>query len=335
VIRRAMPGAPDANALWEHFRGYLLKNWVRTQVLSEPSMFIQEVGPGQYARMEADNDGFLITAPTEDHIDSLARPLEDAWQMTKQQLSRRTPILSKERPTTEAADTKTGDPSSLQHFGLQIERMPDGGLKLTNPKLVAALLARHGMTDCNPTILPHVACATLHSTQDGEPLADPSAYRAVVVGSLHILRDNTHPLIVHPVGVLGRHLVRPDRHMVATKSVLRYLRGDMNTGLVFPRSEGIRMEGYTDSNYANCTATRASISGLLVTVNDSPVHWSFSRQTTVTRSSTKADYIVADAGAGVLVWLALLVDDLRVPLVKHFTTLIIDDKPAASIITAW
>jgi hypothetical protein len=25
-IRRAMPGAPDANALWEHFRVYWLKN---------------------------------------------------------------------------------------------------------------------------------------------------------------------------------------------------------------------------------------------------------------------------------------------------------------------
>jgi hypothetical protein len=34
--------------------------------------------------MEADNDDFLITAPTEDHIDRLARPLEDAWQITKQ-----------------------------------------------------------------------------------------------------------------------------------------------------------------------------------------------------------------------------------------------------------
>jgi Reverse transcriptase (RNA-dependent DNA polymerase) len=41
VIRRAMPGAPDANALWEHFRDYWLKNWGWTQVLSERSMFIQ------------------------------------------------------------------------------------------------------------------------------------------------------------------------------------------------------------------------------------------------------------------------------------------------------
>jgi hypothetical protein len=82
AIRRAMPGAPDANALWEHFRDYWLKNWGWTQVLSEPSMFIQEVGPGQYARMEADNDDFLVTAPKEDHIERLARPLEDARQIT-------------------------------------------------------------------------------------------------------------------------------------------------------------------------------------------------------------------------------------------------------------
>jgi hypothetical protein len=159
VMRRAMPGVPDANALWERFRDYWLKNWGWTQVLSEPSMFIQEVGPGLCARMEADNDDFLITAPTEDHTDRLARPLEDARQITKQKLSRRTPSQSKERPTTNAADTTTGDPSSLQHVGLRIERMPDGGLNLTNPRLVETLLARHGMADCNPTILPHVASA--------------------------------------------------------------------------------------------------------------------------------------------------------------------------------
>jgi hypothetical protein len=193
VIRQAMPGAPDANALWAHFRDYWLKNWGWTQVLSEPSIFIQEIGPGQYGRMEADNDDFIITVPTEHQIDRLARPLEDVWQITKQMLSRRTPIQSKERPTTNAADATTGDPSSLQRVGLRIEQMPDGGLKLTNPKLVDALRACHGMADCNPTILLHVACATLHSSQDGETLVDPSAYHAVV-GSLRFL---AHHLFTH------------------------------------------------------------------------------------------------------------------------------------------
>jgi hypothetical protein len=118
--------------------------------------------------MEADKDDFLITAPTEARIDRLARPLEAAWQTKKQNLSRLTPIMSDERATAQTAETVIGDPSSMQHVGQRIERMPDGGLKLTNPNLVDALLSRHGMADCKPTILPHVASATLRSAQGGE-----------------------------------------------------------------------------------------------------------------------------------------------------------------------
>jgi hypothetical protein len=278
--------------------------------------------------MEADDD-FLITAPTEDHIDRLARPLDDARQITKQKPSGRTPIQCKERPRTNAADTTTGDPSSLQHVGLRIERMPDVGLKLTNPKLVDALLVRHGMADCNPNNPQHVASFTLQSTQDRVPVVDPSTKRSVF-GSLLFLADSTHRLVAHAVDILGRHLVRPALgHIVETKNVLRYLRGNANTGLVFPRSDGISIDGHTDSDYTNCSDTRASISGVLGTVKSSPVHWSSSRQTTVTRLRTEAEYIAADPGALVLVWLAHLADDLGVPLVKRSTILTID-KPAAT-----
>jgi hypothetical protein len=126
-----------------------------------------------------------------------------------------------------------------------------------------------------------------------------------VVGSLRLLADTTYLLIGHPVGVLGRYLFRPGlRHMAATTNVMRYLRGNVKTGLVFPLSEGIRIVGYTDSDYANCTDARASISGVLVMVNGSPVHWYSSRQTTVTHLSTEAEHIAVDAGARVLVWLS-------------------------------
>jgi hypothetical protein len=113
---------------WEHIRDYWLKNWALIQVLSEPSKFIQEVGPVQYARMEADNDDILITVSQGNTFHRLARPLEDAWQTIK---------LSKVRPTTEAADTPTGDLSNLQQVGLRIKRMSDRDLKLTNPNWLA------------------------------------------------------------------------------------------------------------------------------------------------------------------------------------------------------
>jgi hypothetical protein len=69
---------------------------------------------------------------------------------------------------------------------------------------------------------------------------------------------------------------------------------------------------------------------VLVTVNGSPVYCSSSHQTTVTHSKTEAEYIAADAGARVLVWLTQPADDLRVSLVKSSTSLTIDDKPAAT-----
>jgi hypothetical protein len=158
----------------------------------------------------------------------------------------------------------------------------------------------------------------------------PRTVRAAV-NPLLFLADATHPLIAYPVGALGRHLVRPPlKHIVATKNVMRYLRGNVITGLVFLRSEGIRIEGYTDSSYSNCTDTRESISGVLVTVNGSPVHWSSSRLATVTHSSAAAEYIAADAGARVHLWLAQRTDSLRVPLINRSTSLTIDDKSAAT-----
>ena len=38
------------------------------------------------ARMEADNDDFLVIAPTLEDLDNLARPLEKAWQIKRQTL---------------------------------------------------------------------------------------------------------------------------------------------------------------------------------------------------------------------------------------------------------
>ena len=53
--------------------------------------------------------------------------------------------------------------------------------------------------------------------------------------------------------------------------------------------------------------------------------WASSRKATVTHSSTESEYIAADTGARVLVWLASLANELRIPL-KQKTMLKIDDK---------
>lgn len=54
-------------------------------MLSEPSIFIIHTSYG-VAQIEADNDDFLMSAPTKAYLDKLSLPLIDAWQVTIQDL---------------------------------------------------------------------------------------------------------------------------------------------------------------------------------------------------------------------------------------------------------
>jgi hypothetical protein len=45
AIRRAMPGAPDANALWEHFRDYWFKTGDGPRFCLSPACSYQKWGP--------------------------------------------------------------------------------------------------------------------------------------------------------------------------------------------------------------------------------------------------------------------------------------------------
>ena len=81
-----MPGDKSANQAWDTWRDHWLKNWGWSKVLAEPSMFRTMTTNG-IARMEADNDDFLVIAPTLQDLDNLAKPLEDGWQIKRQTLT--------------------------------------------------------------------------------------------------------------------------------------------------------------------------------------------------------------------------------------------------------
>ena len=74
-----MPGDPAANAQWDTWRDHWLNNWGWQKVLAEPSMFWTTTQNG-VARMEVDNDDFLVTAPTQADLDILSVPLK-AWKI--------------------------------------------------------------------------------------------------------------------------------------------------------------------------------------------------------------------------------------------------------------
>ena len=83
----------------------------------------------------------------------------------------------------------------------------------------------------------------------------------------------TRPDICFAVNTLSQFMMEPRGvHWVAAKHVLRYLAGTVDYGLDYRRSDGIRLIGFTDSDWAGSVEDRKStygcfFSSILTTIN--------------------------------------------------------------------
>jgi hypothetical protein len=213
--------------------------------------------------VQASTDDFLVGGPDQQTLERLSQPFCDAWQITIMRLCDK---LGDGQMATDAAPT-------IQHVGLKIERLPCGGLKISNPKGITNLLNTHGLALCKPTAMPYKVSGGYSTARDGEERAPVKMYQALV-GSFRVFTDTTHPTLSWIVGTLGRHLADPAvRHMEAAKHLLRYLKGHIHDGPIYRRRSPLRLEAYSDSDYASDPDTRKSISGGLILANRQPLHW--------------------------------------------------------------
>jgi hypothetical protein len=81
-----------------------------------------------------------------------------------------------------------------------------------------------------------------------------------MIGSLMYLM-NTRPDICFVVNTLSQYMVEPRHvHLIATKHVMRYLKGTIDYGLRYILDREIRLQGYTDSDWAGSVTDRKSTS---------------------------------------------------------------------------
>lgn len=95
------------------------------------------------------------------------------------------------------------------------------------------------------------------------------------------------------------------------KRILRYIQGTIDLKLVYHRNSSADiLVGYTDSDWANDKNDRKSVSGDVFKVFGNTVSWSSRKQTTVSLSSTEAEYISLSEGACEAIWLRKLLNEL-------------------------
>ena len=87
------------------------------------------------------------------------------------------------------------------------------------------------------------------------------------------------------------------------KHVLRYLRGTSQYGLWYRRTEGVKLQGFTDADWAGSPSDRKSTSGGIFNLGSAAVSWYSRKQRSVALSSAEAEYMAASQVACEAIWM--------------------------------
>ncbi|XP_028948155.1 uncharacterized mitochondrial protein AtMg00810-like [Malus domestica] len=202
------------------------------------------------------------------------------------------------------------DLGRLTYFlGLQIQYKSNGDIFVHQAKYIKDLIHKSGMDSCKPAATPCKPHSQLLCSE-GSLLADPSTYRSVV-GSLQYLTF-TRPDIAFAVNTVCQYMNSlTEIHFGDVKRILRYLQGTLHTGIVYSAASHPTLTAFSDSDWAAYLNTRRSVTGYVVYLGENPISWQSKKQTSVSRSSTEAEYKALAHTAADIAWVRQILRDLK------------------------
>ena len=178
------------------------------------------------------------------------------------------------------------------------------------------MLARFGMTKCNPISVPadpHSRLSKLMSptTREETEAMKNIPYREAV-GCLMYLANTTRPDISFAVGQVARFCSNPGKaHWAAVTRILAYLAGTWDYCLrLGGRETSTEVSGYVDADLAGDIDSHRSTSGCVIQLNGGAVSWSSRRQDDIALSTAESEYVSLNEAAKEAVWVERFVGEI-------------------------
>jgi len=114
----------------------------------------------------------------------------------------------------------------------------------------------------------------------------------------------THPDIFYVVGLVSRYQSNPgQKHWMAVKRILRYLKGTSNYMLCYQGKKDLRLIGFSDADWGADVNQSKSTSRCAFLLNDSAILYRSKKQSCIALSTMEAEYVACSAATQDAVWL--------------------------------
>lgn len=158
---------------------------------------------------------------------------------------------------------------------------------------------------------------------------DPTAYRRAI-GRLQYLAI-TRPDISFAVNRLAQFMASPtESHWQDVKQILRYLKGTLHFGLHFRRVCPLSLVAFSDSDWGGVRDGGRSTTAYCVFFGSNIISWKFTKQRSVSRSSTEAEFGALANSVVEVMWVQNLLRELGVPL--RSAPMLVTDNLSASYV---
>lgn len=231
---------------------------------------------------------------------------------------------------------KMNNLGQIRYFlGMNIKQnITDKTTMINQTSYLKKVLKKFGLSNCKPSKTPmesnfHHEYLKRENSESDE--IEKTCRKAI--GSLMYAMLCSRPDICNAVSILSRYQTCASYDLwKEIKKVLRYIQGTIHFSLIYHKMKCENLiVGYSDSDWAGDRTDRKSTSGYVFKVFDCTVSWASRKQSTVSLSSTEAEYVALSQCVSEACWLRYLVNDLKISRDPVRVLILADNQSAIKV----